>query len=89
MARDRAWPTLFAIGSRFKEAAMIRYIVFASAVVGVGLAIAVAWGWGPVVTYASFVGLATCFGIAIAAFNVSGGRLARFGGRLTYRRWLG
>ena len=70
---------------------MIRlpYLVFAAAVVGVGAAIAIAWGSGAVVTYAWFVALSVCFGIAVVGFNLSGGRLARFGGRLTYRRWLG
>jgi len=70
---------------------MIRlpYLVFASAVVGVGVAIAIAWGSGAAVTYAWFVALSVCLGIAFVGFNLSGGRLARFGGRLTYRRWLG
>jgi hypothetical protein len=70
---------------------MIRlpYIVFAAAIVGLGVAIEIAWGSGAVVTYAWFVALAVVLGIALVGFNLSGGRLARFGGRLTYRRWLG
>jgi hypothetical protein len=70
---------------------MIRlpYLVFAAAVVGVGVAIAIAWGSGAVVTYAWFVAVSVALGIALVGFNLNGGKLARFGGRLTYRRWLG
>jgi len=70
---------------------MIRlpHIVFGAAVAGLGVAIAIAWGSGALLTYAGFVGLSACLGIALVGFNISGGWLARFGGRLTYRRWLG